>query len=424
MYEAEGRKRYFKDLSRRDYIDKAFEIINTEGAESLSIRRIAKAFGCSSTSLYHYFKNLDELIYFSYLVYLDEYLKDLNSHESEWKDIWEIHIGIWECYCRTAFRHPKAFNAIFFSETGRKLPEAIREYYAMFPERLNIVSPYLQVMLKSADLLERDMVMVQRCVDSGVLPPENASKLNHHVCFLYKGYLKDILDYGIKETEVEERVAEIKAEIEEIVGMYASDTLGHDYGHKGEAEEYFTVWTRQDPAVADVLEKGEVYTARESFIRKKNGSISDYYIGLYRWLTDKCRDIMAVPKSEVFPIWLSMHEEYRLRPVENTAVLKLNIPKKYIKVFSEYAWGYRVNYMYMPYDKKDSDEFNRELSRYNIASESSLITGNEGNYYPLLKRKIIKSWDRIFAIPPLGPEDELGICFELRPEWLAECERY
>ena len=128
MYEAEGRKRYFKDLSRRDYIDKAFEIINSEGAESLSIRRIAKAFGCSSTSLYHYFKNLDELIYFSYLVYLDEYLKDLNSHESEWKDIWEIHIGIWECYCRTAFRHPKAFNAIFFSETGRKLPEDFSPY--------------------------------------------------------------------------------------------------------------------------------------------------------------------------------------------------------------------------------------------------------------------------------------------------------
>ena len=132
-----ARKRYFKDLNRRDYIDKAFDIINTEGVESLSIRRIAREFGCSSTSLYHYFKNLDELIYFSYIVYLDEYLEDLNRHESEWKDIWEIHIGIWECYCRTAFRHPKAFNAIFFSETSRMLPEAIREYYAMFPERLN-----------------------------------------------------------------------------------------------------------------------------------------------------------------------------------------------------------------------------------------------------------------------------------------------
>ncbi len=419
-----GKKKYFKDLNRRDYIDKAFEIINTEGVEALSIRRIAKEFGCSSTSLYHYFKNLDELIYFSYLVYFNEYLNDLNAHESEWKDIWEMHIGIWECYCRTAFKHPKVFDVIFFSEMSRTLPESIREYYAMFPERINIVSPYLQVMLKSTDILERDMVMVKRCVDAGVLPPENAARLNHHVCFLYKGYLKDILDYGIKESEIEDRVSEIKREIEDIVGMYASDTLGHDYGHRGEKEEYFTVWTRQHLAVADTLERGEVYTAKESFVRAKNGSISDYYIGLYKWLTDKCRNIMAVPKGDVFPIWLSMHEEYRLRPVEDTCILKLNIPQKYVKVFSEYAWGYRVNYMYMPYDKKDGDDFDRELQRYGIASEAFLVTGNEGNYYPLLKRKILNSWDRIFNITPLGPEDELGICFELRPEWLVECERY
>ena len=133
---------------------------------------------------------------------------------------------------------------------------------------------------------------------------------------------------------------------------------------------------------------------------------------------------MAVPQGDVFPIWLSMHEEYRLRPVEDTCILKLNIPQKYVKVFSEYAWGYRVNYMYMPYDKKDGDDFDRELQRYGIASEASLVTGNEGNYYPLLKRKILNSWDRIFNITPLGPEDELGICFELRPEWLVECERY
>ena len=182
--------------------------------------------------------------------------------------------------------------------------------------------------------------------------------------------------------------------------MYAADTLGHDYGHRGEEEEFYTVWTRQDPAVADVLESGEVYTAKEAYVRKKNGSISDYYIGLYKWLTDKCRDIMAIPKGDIFPVWLSIHEEYRLRPVENTAILKLRIPKKFVKVFSEYAWGYRANFMYMPYDKVDSDAFNAELKRYGIASESSLITGSEGNYYPLLKRKILKSWDRIFSISP------------------------
>ena len=46
---------------------------------------------------------------------------------------------------------------------------------------------------------------------------------------MYKGYLKDILDYGLKPEEIEDKVQEFKRDVEVIVGIYASDTLGHDY---------------------------------------------------------------------------------------------------------------------------------------------------------------------------------------------------
>ena len=49
---------YFKGLSRRDYIQKAHEIIQQEGIQAVSIRRIAKEMGCSSASLYRYFDNV------------------------------------------------------------------------------------------------------------------------------------------------------------------------------------------------------------------------------------------------------------------------------------------------------------------------------------------------------------------------------
>lgn len=223
------RRKYFKDLNRKVYIERALEIIRDEGTEAISIRRMAKEFQCSTTSMYRYFENVEELLYYANLGYLDEYLEELNVHEKEWRDIWDMHIGIWECYCRIAFRYPQAFDIIFFSAASRNLTTSIREYYDMFPERINIVSPYLQVMLQSTDLFERDMVMAERCAQAGVITMGNAMNMNRMVCLLYKGYLKEILDYGLEPDEIEGKVQEFKRDVEVIVGIYASDTLGHDY---------------------------------------------------------------------------------------------------------------------------------------------------------------------------------------------------
>lgn len=228
------RRKYFKELNRKVYIERACEIIKNEGAQAISIRRMAKEFQCSTTSMYRYFENVEELIYYAYIGYLDDYLKELNIHEKEWNDIWDMHIGIWECYSRIAFRYPKAFDIIFFSASSRNLTTAIREYYDMFPERINIVSPYLQVMLQSTDLFERDMVMARRCAEAGVITMENAEKMNRMVCLLYKGYLKQILDYGIKEEAIEKWVQVFKRDVEDIVGMYAGNTAGHDFAARAE----------------------------------------------------------------------------------------------------------------------------------------------------------------------------------------------
>ena len=140
MTERCERKKYFKDLSRKDYIERAYEIIEREGVEAVSIRRMAREFGCSSTSMYRYFTNVEELIYYANIIFLDEYLQRLKEQEGGWQDIWDRHFGIWEGYCRTAFDHPRAFNILFFSTTSKKLTNAIREFYEMFPERINIVS--------------------------------------------------------------------------------------------------------------------------------------------------------------------------------------------------------------------------------------------------------------------------------------------
>ena len=68
--------------------------------------------------------------------------------------------------------------------------------------------------------------MAERCAQAGVINMGNAMNMNRMVCLLYKGYLKEILDYGLEPDEIEGKVQEFKRDVEVIVGIYASDTLG------------------------------------------------------------------------------------------------------------------------------------------------------------------------------------------------------
>ena len=75
-------KKYFKDLSRRDYIEKANEIVRRDGVQGLTIRRIAQEMNCSSACLYHYFENVEELLFYAQIGFLNYYLEEINRHEN------------------------------------------------------------------------------------------------------------------------------------------------------------------------------------------------------------------------------------------------------------------------------------------------------------------------------------------------------
>ena len=181
-------------------------------------------------------------------------------------------------------------------------------------------------------------------------------------------------------------------------------------------------YTRQAKEALQELEENGVYRVREEYIRAKNDDISNLYIGLYEWFTKNCRRYMEIPADCRFPIWLSMHEEYRLRNTDGTVILHLVLPEDQVRVISEYAWGYRVNNMYVPLSLEDEKRFNAELTRFGIGNEAELVTGSAGNFYPLLKRQIADSFSRVFTLPPRGPFDELGVCYEIRKEWVRSVE--
>ena len=207
---------YFKDLSRKDYVVQASRIIKKEGVEAISIRRIAAELGCSSASMYRYFQNLDELLFYAQLDALNEYILDLSKCEKEWNDIWDVHFGIWRSYAKEAFKKPQAFEAVFYRNINRDLGEALKEYYEMFPDAIIQVSPFIKEMLEIPSYYQRDYYICKLLVAEGKISEENAKKLNHIICTLFLGYFKFVQEHGISQDEIPELVNQFIQESKEI----------------------------------------------------------------------------------------------------------------------------------------------------------------------------------------------------------------
>lgn len=222
-----GGSSYFKGLTKRDYIKKTQEIILSEGREAASIRRIAKEMGCSSASLYRYFDNQAELIYYAELNQLSGYITRLNEAQKNWSNIWEYYVGIWDCYCREAFRNPEVYDLLFLKSENTKLNASITEYYEMFPEAVGETNQFFMAMLRQKNFIARDYEICKQCIAEGALDEESAKRLNRMACLLYEGYFKEVVDKGIREEDVDARVAQYIEDLDWIVMRLATDLKGY-----------------------------------------------------------------------------------------------------------------------------------------------------------------------------------------------------
>ncbi len=188
--------------------------------------------------------------------------------------------------------------------------------------------------------------------------------------------------------------------------------------------DYMTLWTRQVPEVYEEIEKNGVYIVKEAYIQAKNREIAPYYLRLYRWFTQQAAGYMKLKPEHEFPIWLSVDDDNMLQLAENTIVMKVEIPRDEVLICNYDAWGYCVNYWYIPENETDAKRHADELKRYGISSDDELFLTDKGNFYPLLKQKVIKSWHRVFTLAPRNKNEMVAVAYELRREWIKEVSRY
>lgn len=174
------------------------------------------------------------------------------------------------------------------------------------------------------------------------------------------------------------------------------------------------LWTRQEQRVLEVLEKGEVYSVHKAYVDAKYQEVSWSMQTAYGFFIRKMAELIPPLQGEESPVWL--HGSPEATGVFSEAPLfELEVPKEECLFFDRRKWNYVLNLEYIAECDEDADEFKMKLEAQGITHSSMLF---RTPYYPLLKREIIKSWDRLFDLDIPEKGFLQAAVWHIKPNWI------
>ena len=177
-----------KPLRKIRYIEITSEILQQEGIESVTIRKVAERAGCTSAVLYKHFENKEHLIMLASVRFLEPYIIEFIKLSSR-EDLSSIQIDLllWKCFIDEAFRNKPYYELMFFSDHRDMLEDCVYEYYQMFPEVQRRFDGFSVSIIFSNNLQERELLRLRRAAHAGVLSLEDAALLSRLTVAVFNG---------------------------------------------------------------------------------------------------------------------------------------------------------------------------------------------------------------------------------------------
>lgn len=183
--------------------------------------------------------------------------------------------------------------------------------------------------------------------------------------------------------------------------------------------ETVELFTRQHiNSIYEIKNKGFM-TNKEVYVRLHMGKDANYFIERYKNFMTLAEKRLPKPKYADFPIWTSISKNNCLKPVPNSLVYCLTVPKEEVIYFDGMKWDYVLNYLYIPIDTEDAESHKAELDRLGIESEHYIINGKYKGWFPQLEQKIRVSWDRIFTIDTWNDFNVQANLWQIKKEWIT-----
>lgn len=180
-------------------------------------------------------------------------------------------------------------------------------------------------------------------------------------------------------------------------------------------EKKLRVWTKQHAGILKDLEQNGRYIVKKEYIVLKMEDHAGLYLDVYDWFYRAATKLLPAPPDVKYPIWVSLSEGEKIENSPGNVQLEISVEENRLLSFDIDKWGRIVNYMYIPADAADEAAHEAMLAQYGIDD----CTAYMQPFYPNIKRKIIKSWDRLFDDSIVLSEMRVGVLWELKKDWIV-----
>ncbi len=172
------------------FINATADIIEKEGVDKVTIRKIADIAGYNSATIYNYFEDLSHLIFFASMSIVKKYTDALPTYIEKASTPIEKYFLIWECFCKYSFESPKIYYAVFSANLGTH-PINMKKYYDYSPEDLVVYlnNDDLKHMLIESSQSKRTFIALKQCINEGYIQEREAEEMAERHYLIWQGML-------------------------------------------------------------------------------------------------------------------------------------------------------------------------------------------------------------------------------------------
>ncbi len=162
------------------FVEATQALIDSVGLEKISIRKIADKAGFHNSTIYLYFKDVNQLILLASLKHFNEYSKKLAEYSAIIASPTDKFLAVWDAFGQTVFHKPYIFHNFFFGKYSQNLTPIITQYYRLFPEEKTNYSKEIEDMYYGNSIQERCRRILEPLieVESSRVTAENIDLVN------------------------------------------------------------------------------------------------------------------------------------------------------------------------------------------------------------------------------------------------------
>ncbi|WP_423799886.1 TetR/AcrR family transcriptional regulator [Neobacillus sp. SAB-20_R2A] len=176
------------------FVEATAEIIEEEGINKITIRKVADKAGYNSATIYNYFSEISHLTFFAAMKFLKPYTDEVATYMDKGNNPIEKYLLAWECFCKHSFQNPQIFHAVFIMDLGEQPENLLERYYQIYPEELITIPEELKPILFERNMSKRGRSYLELALKEGYIKVENIDAINEITILIWQGMFTNILN--------------------------------------------------------------------------------------------------------------------------------------------------------------------------------------------------------------------------------------